>query len=164
MYYENTRGGFKNTDKTIHCHSRVFIGLIFHNSKANRFYPLLFSDRDFWSGISSFACVCILCGFSARGHPLASSIYEHSTFVYSTKHWPLHKIIHLSRVVLQNLVFLLFNSHFKYIYIYIYIYIFIPGSYSKIFSKVGRSDNGTFNKSGINTFSIYFFLFCMLLL
>ncbi len=38
MYYENTRGGFKNTDKTIHCHSRVFIGLIFHNSKANRFY------------------------------------------------------------------------------------------------------------------------------
>ncbi len=29
--------------KTIQCHSRVFIGLIFHHSKVNRFYLLLFS-------------------------------------------------------------------------------------------------------------------------
>ncbi len=118
-YYENTRGGFKNTDKLYIVTVESLLAKYFIIQRQIDYifsYSVTAIAGCFWSGVSSFACVCILWGFSARGHHLASSMNEHITFVYSTKQWPLYKIIHISHVFLQDFVLYYLNS-ILYIYI-----------------------------------------------
>ncbi len=114
----------------------MFIGLIFHHSKANRFYLFLFSYNDSWMLLSiiigflerrQFFCLCMLimwifCTRASSGFQCEWTHYI-CLFVYSTKQWPLHTIIHLSHVFLQYFVFYYFKYNCIYIYIYIYIYL-----------------------------------------